>query len=274
MQEQIRAEDEGAVELLSRDRLDGYHVKTGQNTDRDLLGRYLFNVAVSHALYPYFHALEVILRNRIYAAVAKDHPIDPDRLDLYNDFPCWLDATSSVLIPDHRREVAKAKGDVRKDLRRRLGDRMSQASRFRTPGRLVAKLPFSFWVFLFDTEYLGHGRGDQGLLWPRYTAAVFPGSANVRMSDVQKRVRRLLVVRNRIMHYERIAPWDDWTNGHAALRADHVRDDILELLDWMALRASKTLRDHGPLDEFFELSFGRYLRRYACNPDSGSSDEE
>lgn len=266
MQGLLYGEDREAVEVLSRDRLDGFHLKGGQNTDRDLLARYLANVAVSQALYPYFHAMEVVLRNRIFTAVAADHVIDPDRLDLYNDFPCWLDATPAILTPDHQQEVDKAKTGVRKELLKRHGGNAGQARRFRTPGRLVAKLPFSFWAFLFDKEYIGKGRGDLGTLWPRYAAAVFPGLSHARPVDLQRRVRRLVVVRNRIMHYERIAPWDDWSNGHSALRADHVRDDILELLDWMAPRASETLRNYGPMDLLFEAPFGRYLRRNACMP--------
>ena len=77
---------------------------------------------------------------------------------------------------------------------------------------------------------MGHGRGQLGILWPRYSAAVFPHLPNLRIPEIRKRLRRLHVVRNRIMHFERIAPWDDWTNNNTSLRADHIRDDILELL--------------------------------------------
>lgn len=266
MQDPEHLGDPVAREVLSEDPLRGFHVPSGPNSDRDLLGRYLYNVAVSNALYPFFHALEVVLRNRIYAAVSHDQPIDPHRPDLYDEFPCWLDATSSILIPDHRTQVAKAKAEVKKDLRRRFGDRLSQASRLRTPGRLVAKLPLSFWVYLFGSDYVGPGRGQRGTPWPRYTAVVFRHRADVRIVAVRKRLHRLLVVRNRLMHYERVAPWDDWTNSNTALRADHVRDDVLELLDWTAPRASDTLRQHGPLDECFQPVFARYLRLVACNP--------
>jgi hypothetical protein len=185
---------------------------------------------------------------------------------LYDAFPCWLDATQSLLTLDHRREVDAAKRDVVKDLRRRFGDTASQKRRFKTPGRLVAKLPLSFWVYLFDPDYVGQGRGQLGSLWPRYSGAVFPHRPNVRISDLRRTLRRLHVVRNRIMHFERIAPWDDWTNNNASLRADHIRDDILELLDWMAPRASETLRGHGPLDIVFEPTFERHLRLFACKP--------
>ncbi|WP_420126778.1 hypothetical protein [Longimicrobium sp.] len=113
-------DDAEANALLSADRLAGYRLKSGRNTDRDLLGRYMQNVAVSQALYPYLHAVEVVLRNRIFAAVAEDQPIHRDRLDLYNDFPCWLDAKLPILIDNHQEVVVNAKQDVQKDLRRAL----------------------------------------------------------------------------------------------------------------------------------------------------------
>ena len=257
-------DDPEANALLSRDRLAGYRVSSGRNTDRDLLGRYMHNVAISQALYPYLHAAEVVLRNRIFAAVARDYPIDRDRLDLYNEFPCWLDATPTILTENHQAEVAKAKRDVQKDLRRRFSDRKSRARHLLTPGRLVAKLPFSFWVFLFDAEYIGHGRGQAGILWPRYSAAVFPNRESPGIVDVQKMMRRLLVVRNRVMHHERIAPWDDYSE--TSLHPEHVRKDVLQLLDWMSPRAATTLHDHGPPDYYLEPAFGRYLRLFACRP--------
>lgn len=256
------AEDPEAYALLSADRLAGFRVSSGRNTDRDLLGRYLHNVAISQALYPYLHAAEVVLRNRIFAAVAQDHPIDRDRRDLYDAFPCWLDATPAILTPNHQAEVAKAKHDVEKDLRRRFPEGKKRGRHLLTPGRLVAKLPLSFWVFLFDPEYVGNGRGQPGILWPRYSAAVFPNRESTGIVDVRKIMRRLLVVRNRVMHHERITPWADYNN--TALHPEHVRADILQLLAWMSPRAAATVRDHGPPDYYLAPAFGRYLRIFAA----------
>jgi len=254
--------DQEAHDLLSTDRLEGFRVRSGRNDDRALLGRYMHNVAISHALYPYLHAAEVILRNRIFSAVARAHAIDRDRPDLYDDFACWLDMTSPILTDSHRKEVKKAKDEVRKDLRRRVGAAASRNRRLLTPGRLVAKLPFSFWVFLFDYEYVGNGRGDLGILWPRFSQAVFPGRTSTGIVDVRKTLRRLHVVRNRVMHYERISPWDE--SKDTALRPDHVRGDILQLLEWMSPRVADIVRNHAPHDYLTEPAFGRYLRLAAC----------
>lgn len=260
----MMVDDPEAHALLSSDRLTGYRIKSAMNSDRELLGRYMHNIAISQAIYPYLHAVEVLLRNRIFAAVEQDQPIDRDRPDLYNEFPCWLDATRTILIENHQAEVTKAKRAVDKDLLRRFPGRQGRARHLRTPGRLVAKLPFSFWVFLFDSEYIGHGRGQRGILWPRYAETIFPNRASAGIVGVQKMMRRLLVVRNRVMHYERIAPWEDYNN--TALRPEHVRDDVLQLLQWMSPRAATTLRDHGPSDYYVGPAFGRYLRLHAARP--------
>lgn len=260
--------DQEARDLLSSDRLEGYHLTAAPSSDRELLGRYLQNVAISQNFYPYFHGLEVVLRNRLYAAVAKDHVIDSAALLLYNDFPCWLDATASILLPDHRKIVATAKADVIKDLRRRYGPTKSQAKRMYTPGRLVAKLSMSFWVFLFDSDYVGNGRGDPGVLWPRYFADVFPNRATPRgaadIGKIRQRLRRLLVVRNRLMHFERVAPWENYENTVLAPR--QVLDDIVDLLDGMSTRAASVITGYGPQDYVLRPSFGRYLRRFASRP--------
>lgn len=252
------------ISLLSEDRLGGYRVEGGPNGPSDLLGRYLNNLAVSYALYPALHTLEVLLRNRIYDSVARDHPIDPDRPDLYDDFPCWLDGTPGLLIADHVRTVQKAKDEVRKDLRRRLGDGESRARRHRTPGRLVAKLTLAFWVFLFDSEYCGSGRGDVTGLWPRYFDDVFPhrtGSHHVVW--VRKALRRILVVRNRCMHFERITPWSE-REGHSHVAPTQVLEDIETLVSWMSPFARDALVRHGPDPMYMSTGYERFLRRLAA----------
>lgn len=115
MQEGPSGTDQDAVETLSRDRLNGYAHKDGKNRDADLLGRYLFNLSVSGALYPFLHVLEVLLRNRIHQALSAARPIDSDLPNLYDRFPCWLDEASNLLLPEHRKVVEEAKRGVQSD---------------------------------------------------------------------------------------------------------------------------------------------------------------
>jgi hypothetical protein len=252
----MQGTDPEAVALLSRERLDGYR-DGSRDSDKVLAGRYLLNAAVSEALHPLLHALEVILRNRLNEAAAARYPIDPDVTGEYNDYPCWLDARQGPIAPSHRKHVDEAKAKVLRDLRRRYGPRGASARRMRTPGRLVAALPFSFWVYLFDPEYSGT-RNSPGSLWPGLLPDVFPHMRGVPISDVRNRLRRLLVVRNRVMHHERIYPYSDgkglsWDPGT-------IRVEILELLSWMSPRASSLVQHFDRIPEVMEPVALRYVQ--------------
>lgn len=254
-------QDPSIIVALSHDRLQGYAAKGGPNLSADLLGRYLNNLSVSTALYPYFHLLEVVLRNRIHGAISADQSIDPDLPNLYDQYPCWLDAVPPILEVHHQQLVRDARESVHADLRRRFGATMASAKRLRTPGRLVAELSFSFWVFLFDEEYVGANRGDPGRLWPRYFESVFPyRNGKGSIAGIRKTLRRLLTVRNRIMHYERIAPWEDPRGG--VLNPRHIRDDAWTLIEWMEPAVAAPMKSH-LWDEAFDDVYPRHLRLLA-----------
>lgn len=70
-------------------------------------------------------------------------------------------------------------------------------------------------------------------------------------------LRRLLVVRNRSMHYERIIPWAD---GGGTLNPMHVRRDILTLVGWMSPRAETAVREHGEWSDVFSDTYARHLK--------------
>jgi len=55
---------------LSVERLRPYRTAP-EDTDSVVLARYLWNMALSHALYPALHLLEVSLRNRIHQAATE-----------------------------------------------------------------------------------------------------------------------------------------------------------------------------------------------------------
>jgi hypothetical protein len=252
----MQGEDPEAAELLSRDRLDGFRDGTG-DSDKILVGRYVLNAAIAEALHPLLHALEVILRNRLNESAAALYPVDPDSPAEYHHYPSWLDATQGPIAHFHRKHVDEAKAKVAKDLRRRYGPGVASARRMRTPGRLVAALPFSFWVYLFDQEYSGT-RASPGSLWPELLPQVFPHARGVALSEIRNRLRRLLVVRNRVMHHERIYPYSDgrglsWDPGR-------VRVEILELLSWMSPRARAMVEHFDRVPEVMHPVALRYVR--------------
>ena len=121
---------------LSDERLAAYATPVDED-ELDSVARYLWNVALAGAMGPGLHALEVTLRNNLFNASRR--VVDETRLR-FAEVPCWLDADPSLLY--EREEVAVT--DAKKTLRR--------AKKPMTPGRLVAALPFGFWVGLFGAH--------------------------------------------------------------------------------------------------------------------------
>ena len=250
MLEPPQGSDPEAVEILSRDRLEGFR-NTSRDSDKLLVGRYLLNAAASEALHPHLHALEVVLRNRLTNAADTIYPENQ-----LKDFPIWLDATPGILTPRHRNTVTEVKRRVKRELCRRYGHRKGSAGRFRTPGRLVAALPFSFWVYLFDEEYSGD-RSGPGTLWPDLFPSVFPHAPRVGIREIRRRLRRLLVVRNRTMHYERILPY---TGRNLPRNPDEITREIAELLSWMSPRAASIVERFDRIPEVLHRTNVRFLR--------------
>lgn len=193
----------------------------------------------------------------MHEAITAQYPVDADLPNEYDEYPTWMDATSPVLIPDHARIVEGAKKDLRKQFRRRYGDRASAARRLRTPGRLVAALPFSFWVFLFDEAYSG-SRENPGVLWPTLLVKAFPHNSGPPLKLIRKRLRHLLIVRNRVMHHERIYPYDDGRG--LPWNPQQIRREVLELLSWMSPRAATLAGRFDRVQDVMHPLNLRYLR--------------
>jgi hypothetical protein len=180
--------------LVSAQRIGAY--RRGEGNDEEVLARYLWNTALSEALYPSLHFLEVALRNVVFEAAAAAYPPD-------HAASSWLERPG-VLHDAERRTVHAA--------RQRLGRRGVPCE----PCRLVAELSFGFWTALFDVRY-----EQDRVLWPRLFAqkifAHAPRQKRSRkaLSPLLNRVRHL---RNRAFHYEPIWHWGDLTEHHALAR--------------------------------------------------------
>ncbi len=252
----MQGDDIDAADVLSRDRLEGFR-DSHTDTDKLLVGRYLLNAAVSEALHPHLHALEVVLRNRLDSAASVAFPIERRFGHTYRDYPCWLDSTRGPLTSSHVKLVENAKVKLSRSLRSRYGNDDANLRRLQTPGRLVSALPLSFWVFLFDTDYSGD-RTSEGSLWPVLLRPVFPHCDRPKLSLIRRRLRRALVLRNRVMHHERVHPS---SNGRGFDRSpDQARADILEMIGWMSQRTAKILNRFDRIPEVMHLSNQRYLR--------------
>jgi len=198
---------------VSPARLQAYRLTTDRD-DLDALGRYLWNTALSEALYPSVQNAEIALRNSLHRAIG--HAIGN---------PSWLTAMPSVLTPAHQAKVS--------DARHYLQKRKKQLDE----GRVVAELNFGFWVSLFNKEY-------ETTLWrrPGLITATFPaiprdargrqGRKIRNRHALSVRLNRILDVRNRVFHHEPI-----WNWPRPTLVDQHA--EMLEMLGWI----NPTFRD-------------------------------
>jgi len=136
---------------------------------------YAWNIEVSAAFYGPLHWLEVILRNAMHRQLT----------ELFGR-PDWWTTTRVNLHPNALRDLTVAKGKLR--------DRHKPV----TPGRIVAELPFSFWVGL-----LGKGRDYEQQLWRPQLHLAFPRYHGMR-SPLHHDLDAMRLLRNRIAHYEPI----------------------------------------------------------------------
>lgn len=204
---------------ISQDRLAAFYKKPADH-ERIVLARYSYNIALCEALYPLFHILEVTLRNAICRAVSTrvsgTGTVDPTthRID------SWLDrdaANTPILHHGQRVLVDDAKAEIVK------------SSRSLSEGRLIAELKFGFWTALFSHHY-GDISPSQPRLWPSLFSVALPylDQSRYRRSDVDDRLRRIRLLRNRVFHHEPV-----WRRN---IRLD--QKDILEVLGWMSREAT------------------------------------
>lgn len=202
---------------FSQQRIESYR-HAADRDEVDTVARYLWNMALCCSLHSVLHVFEITFRNAIYHASVK--LIDTSKLHM-PDIPCWLDAQGSTLLyADEVAEVKRAKTCLSSDPKRR------------TPGHLIAKLSFGFWVQLTARVY-NELRADGPKLWPRGLPHAFPnkwplGSKKIVPGHADRemifnRVHEIRKLRNRIAHHEPVWELD--------LEAQH--HGILEILGWM-----------------------------------------
>lgn len=132
------------------------------------------------------------------------------------DIPCWLDALPTLLYQNEANDVVRAKGYL-------------TAARSRTPGHLIGKLGFGFWVQLTSSAY-SDLRPTGPRRWPKPLPLAFPyrfpGKVTPTNADremVFQRLHCIRLLRNRAAHYEPI--WDR--------NLPQQYETVLETLGWM-----------------------------------------
>jgi hypothetical protein len=181
---------------LSEPRLEAYRLRPDEPLHA-VLGRYLWNIALSMSFYPDLSLLEVTLRNNLHRVISG-----------YYRTAAWYDLTPTVLTFHEREAIMKAKAELQKQ------------KKPEEPDRLVAELSFGFWTSLLSTAY-------EQALWPRLLSSAFPHMPRRERtrSKVAHRLHQIRLLRNRISHHEPIYRLKNLGQHH---------DDLQEAIRWLS----------------------------------------
>lgn len=157
-------------DYISDERLDIY-TDVLKLKPEEVAGAYNWNKALSAAMQPLLHCLEVTLRNAIDHAIRHNPPPGADgqwRTDAWwiLDLPRYIGDLK--FIPQNKRYRTDGDGHTRREADgspvfhftaweeqavRKVAKRIRDAGKQETPGRIISGLDFGFWTALLAKEY-------------------------------------------------------------------------------------------------------------------------
>jgi hypothetical protein len=155
----------------------GRYVKWAEGDKARALELYTLNTTLSEALYTPLHGLELALRNRIHNAMC----------DAYCEN--WFE-DGIVTLDNQRKQVAEALSEI------------SKGGVQPTPGKIIAKLSFSFWTTMLSGTYEDLWRATL------HKIASKPDGKSFARKDLSRPLGTIRTLRNRIAHHEPIIYWD------------------------------------------------------------------
>lgn len=171
---------------------------------RQAIRLYEYNIAFSEALYVPLHGVEICLRNAIHQALSTAFA----RTD-------WYDDPRLLLENPQRQALDKAKLSLR------------TKGKIQSPGRIIAELPFGFWVGLIGKSYA------RSQLWGQHLRKAFPHNRNLQRKQCHSLLQPLRELRNRIAHHEPILKRN--------LAQDHA--DLLVIAGWICPVTQRWIRE-------------------------------
>jgi hypothetical protein len=179
---------------LSAQRLGKYHFYGVQPLDL-----YKWNIALSEALYPLLHTIEIAIRNRLHVEIG---PLLKDQ--------SWLLNRNKEIL-ERLNEYWQQKIDLHIRNLRKIG-KLDE-------GHLIAELSFGFWTALLSGPF-----EYRKLLWPQLKKTVFPNAHGFTIDKIRKRFDQVRSLRNRIFHYGSIWHWRNLSEHH---------DELIEAIKWI-----------------------------------------
>jgi hypothetical protein len=197
-------------QALSLERFARYLEWAGGDRERALC-LYTLNTQVSEALYTPLQMLEVVLRNRIHAAMSEAHG---ER---------WFDTPGLLAVENQRHQLAKAIEDIEAD--RKLP----------TSGRIVAALSFSFWTAMLSPTY------ESAWQVFLHTIARRENGKGLPRKDLARPLTPIRTLRNRVAHHEPIIQWN---------LPQHY-ENILRITGWLSPAAATWCRAHSRFEQVY-----------------------
>lgn len=221
---------------ISQDRLNAYRLP-GLD-DHHALANYLWNIALSEALYPVLEAFEVSFRNALHIAATA-----------HFNTPWWFN-NATILSLQQREQKALT------DTISKLNSRLPKQGKTLTAGRVVAELSFGFWTGLLNRPYERYlwsfQRGGTNLM-----KAVVPNAPTAPINyqwrtHLESHVDKIRRLRNRVFHYEPI-----WNWSSPGLSAQHA--EILEAIGWVSADAQRMIQVLDRFPTVYQQGHTEYL---------------
>lgn len=224
--------------IVSRQRLQKYRRAT--KTKQESVALYLWNVALSEALYPPLHFFEVAFRNTVHQALTA----------YTSNNPRWFMDASVLTQERHQRQVQDAIAELYKKRKGHLLGHETDENYPKEPHRVIAELSLGFWINLFSNPYTS-------TIVQATIPAIFPHGPKEAVVDrrqdiIYPRLREVLDLRNRIFHHEPIYHWT-YVAGSTSLIARHR--NLCEVIAWMCRVQPLFLQG---IDRFLEVHNGGF----------------
>ncbi len=202
--------------MISRHRLQRYRRAT--ESKQEAVALYLWNVALSEALYPPIHFFEVAFRNAAHQALTSHA----------GNNPRWFMDRSILTEDRHQKQVQDAIKELHKKRKSHCVGRETDVNYPKEPHRVIAELSLGFWINLFSNPYAN-------TIVSTTSSIVFPNGPKEVVNDkrqdvVYPRLREVLDLRNRVFHHEPIYHWT-YVVDDTSLIARHRR--LCEVVSWM-----------------------------------------
>ena len=202
----------------------GTYLRAAGEDRKQAVRLYTWNTAMCAAFYGPLQALEIAMRNAMHRELAACYGEE------------WYDKRAAGLDRGARERIADARMTAQR------------ARRTATPSRVVATLPFGFWVALLSAggriEQASPKADYEKTLWRPALRNAFPHRAPLTRRQAHEPLDVLRALRNRIAHHEPVFA--------RPLREDH--DRILEVTGWISVDVRAWIERHSRVPRLLDAT--------------------